>query len=84
MSKPRSQIIEIDCEGVLRFVWDDSLAELMAEGNGRIERASHIEPRGAEWFVDLRPLKGPVRGGFLLRSDAIAFELDWIREKLGL
>lgn len=77
-------VVEVNESGAMRFVWDDSLAELMTEGAGRIERASHVEPDGSGWSVDLSPVGGPSRSGFLRRGDAIAFELDWIRENLGL
>ena len=84
MLQTMEKVLEVDTEGIVRFVWDDSLAEMMREGTGKIERASYIEPDGAGWFVDLSPVGGPVRRGFSLRCEAIAFELDWIRKNLGL
>ncbi len=81
----RETIIAVSPEGDLSFVWDDSLAPLCGEGVAVVSRASHVEPSvGGRWCVDLGPVGGPVRDGFVLRSEAIEFELDWIRENLGL
>jgi len=77
-----TQTSEIVCraDGTLAFIWDDDLAPLMDAGNATIRRASHVEPSdGGQWEADLSPVGGPKIGPFLLRRDALAAEVNWLR-----
>ena len=63
------KIIRID-GGSASFIYDDSLAPLLKEGQSTVTRASHVEPAstvspGTEgWIADMRP-----SGGQILTSD---------------
>lgn len=77
-------VITID-NGHLRFVHDDALVDLLALGEARIARASHVEPTAdAQWTADMAPSDGPVLGPFKLRSEALAAERAWLSEHRGL
>lgn len=79
----QTQTILISAEGWLTFLWDDRLAELLGEGDGKIRRASHVEPTSAgQWTADLSPCGGPVLGPFGLRDEALAAERDWLERRL--
>jgi hypothetical protein len=69
-------VIAID--GSIRFLWDDCLAPLLAEGEISLFRASHVEPVGTLWYADLALVDGPILGPFLLRADALAAEAAWL------
>jgi hypothetical protein len=74
--------ITITADGNLRFIWDDSLAELVSAGIPTISRASHVEANDrGEWSADLNPVGGPVLGSFPLRSEALAAERRWLEGK---
>lgn len=74
------QVVAIDPDGRIRFVWDDSLAGLLALGPAEIRRASHVEPTPVgQWTADLWPIGGPLLGPFDLRGEALAAESDWIQ-----
>ena|ERR1051326_2548098 len=78
---PKAQFtLSIAPSGELRFLFDDALAPLLALGEGRIERASYVEPLGTRWCADLSPVDGPVLGPFAKRSDALAAEAKWLLE----
>ena len=52
---------------------------LAALGRLQIRRASHVEPDTAgQWTADLRLVGGPVLGPFVLRSEALAAERQWL------
>lgn len=71
--------ITIAPDGRLSFIWDDSLAGLVAEGQANIRRVSDVEPDEADrWFADLGRVGGPRLGPFALRGEAIKAEVDWI------
>lgn len=61
-------------------VYDDRLADVLAEGETR--RASHVEPVEGGWQADLSPVGGPVSPVFALRTEALAWEVAWLRESL--
>ncbi len=69
--------------GELRFVHDDAVLELLELlGPARADRASTVEPDGENvitWVADLRPVGGP-RGRFMTRTQALAWEKQWIEE----
>jgi hypothetical protein len=72
--------IHIDAAGVVRFVWDDALAELMGEGAARVKRASMIRWTPAGWVSCVWGEVGDdYLGPFALYEDAIAAERAWIQ-----
>ena len=63
-----------------RCVYSDTLP-LVTIGKLRIERASNVEPnKEGEWIADLSPVSGPTLGPFSKRTDAIAAEVQWLRD----
>lgn len=65
--------------GDVQYVYADELRPLAASlGSAETRRASHVEPDGDSWSVDLSPSGGPKVGGFETRQSAIDFELDWL------
>jgi hypothetical protein len=80
---PDSLLVVVEPGGVIRFLWDDRLAALAAEGSGEVRRASHVEPDGAGgWTADLAPSDGPVLGPFPLRGEALDAERRWLEERM--
>jgi hypothetical protein len=71
-------VIVVEDDGRVRFIHDDDLNALLDEGDARIDRASHVEPLGRDWFADLAPVGGPVLGPFPTRRAALAAEHDWL------
>ncbi len=69
--------LRIDPEGNILALYQEDLV-LGELGSAEIQRASHVEPEGATWFVDLAPISGPRIAGFSTRSEAIQAENDWI------
>ena len=57
--------------------------DLRAMGTLCIARASQLEPddRG-NWWANLSPVAGPILGPFMLRSEALAAERDWMDDHL--
>lgn len=77
-----SQIIKIANDGTITAIYSDELAELIAQGEAMIFRASHVEPVGAAWIADLAPMGGPILGPFLLRQTALEAEVKWLESHL--
>jgi hypothetical protein len=73
-------LIRVDRNGVMRFVYCDSLYELLGKGSAVVRRASHVEPLpdGSGWTADLSPVGGPVLGPYKLRNEALGAEVDWL------
>lgn len=72
-------------DGLLRFVYDDELAVMLALGSSTITRASHVEPSPLGWIADLAPCDGPKLGPFPLRKLALNAEAEWLEiEMCGL
>ena len=69
--------LRVNPEGTILGLYQEGV-DLKELGNQTIERASHVEPNGANWVVDLSPVNGPKLEGFLNRSIAIQAEVDWI------
>ena len=70
----------IESSGRTRCVYSDEIP-LREFGQLRIERASHVEPNDqGEWVADLSPVSGPTIGPFSKRTDAIAAEVQWLRD----
>ncbi len=66
--------------GVVRMIYDETI-DVHSIGIVTIRRGSHVEPtEDGQWTVDLSPVNGPVCGPYRHRSEAIAFEIDWLRQ----
>jgi hypothetical protein len=69
--------------GAVRFVYDDTLVELLEAGDATVRRASHVEPTAdGRWSADLSPVGGPELGPFRLRREALDAEVAWLRRHL--
>lgn len=78
-----SKRIVIRADGSAQFVYSDDLKPLAAAlGVATTTRASHVEPDGDGWYVDLGPSGGPKVTGFLTRAAALAYEVDWLNKNL--
>ena len=70
-------------DGLLKFVYDDELAELLQLGVSQICRASHVEPTALGWTADLSPSGSfDILGPFPRRSDALQAEVAWLDRQL--
>ncbi len=64
--------------GSVRCVYSEAI-DLNQLGTLMIERASHVEPRPVGgWSADLSPVNGPTLGPFVLRSQALQAEQEWL------
>jgi len=75
--------IYIHAGGKMQFIYQDELAPMLALGKSSTKRASHVEPRGDQWTADMSPVGGEVLGPYRLRSEALAAEVQWLRERMG-
>ena len=65
-------------DGTVRCVYDEAI-DLDPIGRQSITRASHVEPDGqGGWLADLSPVRGPILGPFMRRSQALAAERNWL------
>lgn len=79
-----SDTLAIDClpDGTLSFVWSDDLADLAQHGTASIVRVSEVEPDASgRWWANLSRIGGPMLGPFVKRGEAIAAELEWLRNR---
>lgn len=79
------------CGGVATAVYSDAMLPILQAlgGSRTVARASHVEPEtmpdgSVLWYADMSPSGGPVLTGFRTREAALAGELRWLRENLGL
>ena len=72
--------LSISPDGATRFIYDDAARFLLDQGEATITRASHVEPDGVNWKVDLTPVNGPILRGFRFRETALDFETQWLKE----
>lgn len=80
---PKEFLIGVNDNGGLQFVYDDELAFLSALGATSTRRASHVEPNdNGLWTADMSPVGGPVLGPFDLRGEALAAEVEWLKENV--
>jgi hypothetical protein len=69
----------VQTDGSLLCLYDETL-DLSPLGQVTIRRASQVEPTDqGQWQADLSPVDGPVLGPFVLRSEALTAEVDWLR-----
>jgi hypothetical protein len=72
----------VDDNGNLQFVYSDDLVFLSELGKPTTKRASHVEPVIDGWTADMSPVGGPFLGPFTLRSQALAEEVEWLKENI--
>lgn len=73
----------VDAKGTLKFVYNDALKPLLTLGEGKIRRASHVEPTSDNrWTADMAPVGGPILGPYATRAEALEHEVDWLRANL--
>ena len=66
--------------GEVRSIYSEAFP-LSHLGKLSISRASHVEPNSVgQWMADLSPVDGPLLGPFEFRTEALAGEIDWLRE----
>lgn len=68
-------------------IYDDALLDAIdALGKSTKRRASHVEPcADGSWQVDMSPVGGPTalnHKTYRKRADALAAEVEWLREHL--
>ena len=72
--------VVIEANGNLRMIYDESL-DLPSIGSVTIRRGSHVEPAAnGQWTADLSPVNGPTLGPFAKRGEALAAEVEWLRQ----
>jgi hypothetical protein len=70
----------IESDGNLRCIYAEAI-DLHVLGSPTIKRASHVEPdTSGRWIADLTLVNGPKLGPFDKRTDALAAEVQWLRE----
>ena len=70
----------IDNSGNVRCIYAEAI-DLHSLGKPNITRASHVEPdTSGRWISDLTPVDGPMLGPFDKRTDALAAEVQWLRD----
>ena len=70
----------INLGGNVRCIYAEAV-DLHALGEPQITRASHVEPDSTgRWIADLTPVDGPTLGPFDKRTEALAAEVQWLRD----
>lgn len=65
--------------GTTKCIYDEALP-LSQLGKLSIKRASHVEPNSVgKWIADLSPIGGPMLGPFEKRTEALAAEVNWLK-----
>ena len=65
--------------GAAKCIYDETMP-LSTIGKVEVTRASHVEPNLAgKWTADLSPVGGPTLGPFVKRTEALAAEVNWLR-----
>ena len=73
--------IVITADAELRFIYTDELQPLLELGRPTVRRASMVEPtEDGRWSADLSPVDGPLLGPFVLRSEALTAEIEWLTQ----
>jgi hypothetical protein len=68
----------VEPQGTLRCIYGEEI-DLHTLGSLTVARASYVEPdQHGRWLVDLSPVGGTNLGPFLLRSEALAAEREWL------
>lgn len=65
-------------DGHVTCLYDEAI-DLASLGSLAVSRASHVEPdESGQWHADLSPVGGPTLGPFVLRSEALDAEREWL------
>jgi hypothetical protein len=72
-------------DGSIGAIHDDALAPLYDEGETTISRASNVEPiktvtGDIMWQADMSPVGGPKLEPRRLRANALAAEVEWLKQ----
>lgn len=74
-------LIAVRPDGQVAFLYDDALGALLLEGEGRVLRASHVEPTpDGRWQADLAPIGGPKLPTTRSRLASIHAEIHWLEQ----
>lgn len=72
--------VVVSTDGCASSIYCESI-DFRILGATQIRRASHVEPtEEGTWFADLSLSSGPRLGPFENRSQAIAAEVQWLRD----
>jgi hypothetical protein len=75
----------VESSGEVRAIYSDRINAILTQvGAMKIKRASNVDPEDGKWFADLSLSGGPKLGPFNLREDAIAAEVNWLKQNRGL
>lgn len=75
------RLISVNENGALQFIYDDDLAFLTELGDATTKRASQVEPTdNNEWTATMND--GTVLGPFKLRQEALAAEIEFLKERI--
>lgn len=74
------ELISIDQNGIISFIYDDSLLDFINLGSTTIQRASHVEPEGTEWYAQM--INGPKLGPFKTRAEALSSEREYLEKEM--
>ena len=70
----------VAANGDLHCIYAETI-DLRSLGKTSITRASHVEPdTTGRWIADLALVDGPKLGPFDKRTDALAAEVQWLRD----
>ena len=70
----------IEPSGNLHCIYAEAI-DVHSLGQPTITRASNVEPDSSgRWIADLTPVNGPSLGPFDKRTDALAAEVQWLRD----
>jgi hypothetical protein len=78
--------ITIQPNGMMTYIYNDDMLDLMEEGTSTTRRVSHVEPdtsrsNGIRWTADMSPVGGPMLGPYRSREDALEAEVRWLEGK---
>jgi hypothetical protein len=68
--------------GEVVALYDDDLPDLGGLGGAELRRASHVEPWGGDWYVDLAPVGGTLLGPYRKRQEALDAERRWLLDNV--
>jgi hypothetical protein len=75
------QILVINPDGSLEFIYNDELRDLVDQGDATITRVSNVEPNeNGEWIASM--CDGAHLGPYRFRQDALDAEVEHIYEHL--
>ena len=72
----------VEPSGEIVAIYSDAFADLCEAGRADIARASSVEPASGGWIATMND--GTKLGPFRLRETALAAEVDYLEQILGL